>query len=197
MTVITHLGSSSLLLPIIALIVVGLWRTRQIAALRIWLASFFVAVGFTLATKIAFMGWGLGIPALDFTGISGHGLLATAVLPVLLAFISSARHRYLAFPVGLCIGALVAILRVALHTHSLSEVVIAWLLGGLVAWSAIRKLDPAARPPSYVVAAPLLLLFAFNAPAATYLPSHDIEIRLALMLSGRDTPHARALDATR
>lgn len=193
MTVVTHLGSSSLLLPIIVLMAAGLWQMRQTATLRVWSVGLSVAVVLTLATKIAFMGWGLGISALDFTGISGHGLLATAVLPVLLALVLSARHRSLALPVGLGIGALVAVSRVALDKHSVSEVVLAWFLGSVVAWAAVRKLDSAVRPPGYVTAAPLLLLFAFNTSAATYLPSHDLEIRLALMLSGRDTPYSRFL----
>ena len=195
MTVITHLGAASLLLPIIALMAMGLWRTRQIAALRIWLAGLLGAVVVTLVTKIAFMGWGLGLAALDFTGVSGHGLLATAVLPVLLALVLPSRIRHVGFVVGLCVGAAVATSRVALHAHSPSEVAIAWLLGGLVAWAAVRKLDPAARSPGYVMAAPLLLLLAFNTSAATYLPSHDIEVRIALMLSGRDMPHSRSLHA--
>lgn len=192
--ILTHLGASSLLLPVIALLIAGLWQSRQIAALRIWLAGILTATALTLATKILYMGWGIGIPSLDFTGISGHTLLATSVLPLLSVVSLGAwgkRSLPLTALLGLLLGAGVGISRIALDTHSNSEVVLGWLLGAAISYGTLRLMDTAARPPAYVKAIPLLLLLAFNTAASTYLPSHALEVRAAMLLSGRDTPHAR------
>jgi len=87
-------------------------------------------------------------------------------------------------------GAGVGVSRIVLHTHSSSEVVIGWLLGAAISYGTLRRMDSAAHPPAYVRAAPLLLLLTFNTAASTYLPSHAFEVRLAMLLSGRETPHA-------
>src|SRR5476651_1130096 len=52
------------------------------AALR-WVAGIFATTFVTTASKVAFLGFGIGIAALDFTGFSGHSMYATAILPVL------------------------------------------------------------------------------------------------------------------
>ena len=43
----------------------------------------------TTASKVAFIGWGLGLSALDFTGISGHAMIASAVYPLLLGTLAA------------------------------------------------------------------------------------------------------------
>src|ERR1035437_3672837 len=80
--VITNLGSAGLMLPVLAMASIGLWQSQQKAAVRLWMLSLSLAVMITMATKILFLGWGLGIAFFDFTGISGHALLSTSVLPV-------------------------------------------------------------------------------------------------------------------
>lgn len=186
---ITHLGASGLLLPIIALLAVALWQTGQQASLRFWLAGIAIAVFLTLASKIAFMGWGIGLRALDFTGISGHTVLATAVLPMLFAV--AARNVRLGLAMGGLGAVLVGISRLVLNMHSLSEVLAGWALGALVVWIATRAWRADAPTPRIARAAPLLLLLAIDTSAATYLPSHEIEIRIALALSGRSAPFTR------
>jgi len=146
--VITHLGTSSLLLPVILLLATGLWQARQTAALRIWLAGMVTATIITLATKIAYIGWGIGITSIDFTGISGHTLLATSVLPLLSVLamgLSGKSGLPLVALMGLLAGAVVGISRIVLHTHSISEVVIAWLLGA-PPYPFARARFPARRP---------------------------------------------------
>jgi membrane-associated phospholipid phosphatase len=191
--IITHLGSSGLILPIVALLAVALWQSRQTAVLRIWLVGMLAATALTLATKIAFMGWGIGIRALDFTGISGHTLLAMTVLPMLFVLVSPPVGKRYGLMLGLALGVLVGISRIILNMHSLSEVAIAGVLGATIAISAFRAIDAGRQSPRFVQAAPLLLLLAFNTSAATYLPSHEIEIRIALALSGRDAPFHRSM----
>jgi hypothetical protein len=80
---ITQLGSSSLLFPVLAISVATLWISNQKTAIYLWLTALTLAVTVTLATKLLFLGWGIGIASLDFTGVSGHTLLATSILPIL------------------------------------------------------------------------------------------------------------------
>src|SRR4051794_7334239 len=48
-----------------------------------WTLLYGGAMGVVIATKMAFIGWGIGIRALDFAGFSGHAMRAAAVMPVL------------------------------------------------------------------------------------------------------------------
>jgi len=93
---------------------------------------------------------------------------------------------------GAGLATAVGISRVVVEAHSPSEVALAWLLGCAVAASVLLALG-AARPrhPALIVA-PLLLLGSFHTPAATYLPSHSWEVRVALWLSGQPQPFTRA-----
>ncbi len=81
---LTRLGEAPILLPAAML---ALWAlSRHAAGRRLalgWLGSLGSAVFLTTATKVAFIGWGLGWPAIDFTGISGHAMFAAAVYPLL------------------------------------------------------------------------------------------------------------------
>lgn len=192
--VVTHLGSSSLLLPLLALMAAGLWRSGQAPALKIWLKALALAAILTLATKIAFLGWGFGIVSLDFTGISGHTLGAAAVLPVVFGWLP-ARAGQCYRPAGAAFGVLLAtavgVSRIVLDTHSPSEVAAAGLVGLLVSGLALTALQESPSRPRFARLAPLILLLAFDTNTSTYLPTHDLEIRMAMLLSGRDSPFQR------
>lgn len=192
--VITHLGSAGLMLLIIAVVVLGLWQSAQRKALRVWLIALALAVLTTVSSKVLFFGWGIGIAALDFTGISGHALLATSVLPVFFGALiapPSARGRLVGGLFGLALSIAVGISRVVLQAHSPSEVVAAWFLGLMVSGVTLATLEGQCRRPWFVSFSPWLLLLALNTTTATYLPTHDWEVRLALLLAGRDQSHQR------
>lgn len=192
--VVTHLGSSSLMLPLLALVLAGIWLSGHTAAARTWLVGVLVASVVTLVSKILFMGWGIGIAALNFTGVSGHAVLATSVYPVLLHWLLAPQppaRRFLGALLGLLLAGVVAVSRVVLGAHSPSEVVVAWCIGLLVSVLVLRCMPQPARPPGWVRLAPLLLLFALHTGTATYLPSHAWEVRLSLALSGHDKPFTR------
>ena len=192
--VITHLGSASVLMPIFGIAMVGLWRANQYDTVRIWLLMLSFAIAVTLISKIMFLGWGLGIPSLDFTGISGHALLATSVLPVLLSwFLGNHGYRVRAAGafLGLLVGAVVSVSRVVLGAHSVSEVLIAWMIGLLVSLITLPTLISPSRRPWFIWLSPLILLFAFGTSTSTYMQTHDWEIKIALLLSGHDRPYAR------
>ncbi len=192
--VLTHLGSSSLLLPLFALVVAGVWQSGHAGAARTWLGGVVVAATLTLVSKILFMGWGMGVATLDFTGVSGHSVLAASVFPVLLHWLLAPQppgRRYIGLLLGLALAGVVAVSRVVLGAHSASEVIIAWCIGLAVSLLVVRAMPEPGHPPRWVRLTPLLLLFAFHTSTATYLPSHAWEVRLSLALSGHDQTFTR------
>ena len=60
------------------------------SALR-WIAGITATTLVTTVSKVAFLGFGLGIAAIDFTGFSGHSMYAWAILPVLAAIVGGWR----------------------------------------------------------------------------------------------------------
>lgn len=193
-SVITHLGTASIVLPLVAIAAFSLWACRQRAALRNWLSALAVAAGITLLSKIMFIGWGVGIAAIDFTGVSGHALLATSVLPILFGWLWAplrGRFNRAGATFGWLLGALVAVSRVVLGMHSASEVILGWLAGLLVSMVALQTLsEPTHRPWLARLSIPVLLLSLVGNISA-YVPTHDWETAIALRLSGRDRPFTR------
>ncbi|WP_018608011.1 phosphatase PAP2 family protein [Uliginosibacterium gangwonense] len=193
-SVITHLGSATLVLPTLALTVIGLWQSRQHVATCVWVLGLVLSIAITLVSKILFLGWGIGIASLNFTGISGHTLLATSVLPILFSSLllpDQFRFRVAGAVFGLLLGAEVAVSRVVLGAHSVSEVVCAWLIGFVVTVVTVRSMKKQKQRPWIVYLAPFILLFAFGTKHSNYLPTHDWEINLALFMSGHETPYTR------
>ena len=196
--IVTHLGSASLLLPTLAITAAGLHVSGQARALRVWLLALGAAAAATTLSKILFFGWGIGSATLDFTGISGHTLLATAILPILFSWLLSTnngppgrRLRVTGFALGLAISIAVAVSRVVLGAHSPSEVVSAWLLGLAVSVLTLKAMQSQDRRPWFAILAPAVLLLASGQTAANYIPTHQWEVRLALLMSGREAAYTR------
>ena len=93
---ITPLGESLILLPAVGVLAAWLWpRERGVELVARWLVAVALAAGVTAASKIAFMGWGLGSARFNFTGVSGHTMFAAAVYPLLLrTAVSSGPPQY-------------------------------------------------------------------------------------------------------
>lgn len=190
---ITSLGSAGLMLPVWVLTWLGVWLARERLAAGVWLLTLGVAVALTLISKTLFIGWGIGIAAWDFTGFSGHTLLATSVFPILCSLLLAPQQRqwrWLTAALGLGLAALVAVSRVVLGAHSVSEVVLAWLLGSVVCACTLVALGRIKPFPRLVGLLPLglLLLAGHEAP---HLPTHEWEVRIALKLSGAERPYTR------
>ncbi len=196
----TRLGEAQLLLPAAAVVVWLLLRERAAAtgnaprglALQ-WLLRLAAAAALTTASKLAFIGWGLGSAALDFTGISGHTTFATATYPLLLAAAVPAAWplaRQAGALAGLALGLAVGLSRLMVDAHTVSEVLAGVLVGG---WAGVLALRLGALRPRFSAAlAPLIGLWFVTAPA--YAPpsqSHALVTRLALALSGHNTPYTR------
>ncbi len=193
---LTRLGEAQILLPAGALAVLALVRRPQGRLLAFWwLAALTAAVALTTASKLAFIGWGLGWPALDFTGISGHAMFAAAVYPLLLGTLAPRSPRtlpMLAMALGALLALMIGVSRWVLQAHSVSEVVAGLALGGAVGAVAIGRVHlPLLHfsPWAALVAAAWLMAAPANAPASQ---SHTTVTRLALALSGRPAPYTRA-----
>ena len=86
---VSRFGQAEVMLPcVIALAVWMIW-TRAGHKAWAWVASLLAAAGLTLVTKVAFIGWGVGIASLDFTGISGHAMLSAATWPMILSVLAA------------------------------------------------------------------------------------------------------------
>ncbi len=196
---ISRFGDTALLLPCAALLLLSLCHRGEWRAARDWCLAFAAAAGLTLASKLAFIGWGVGVPALDFTGFSGHSMMAASVLPVLMHRLAPGRRQRLgwsAATLGAWLGASLALLvgysRLPLGAHSLSEVVGGLMLGFAVSGGYLLATTPRRRrsPRS----PPLLLLGALllGVPASgAHAPTEQWIEQIALYLSGRARPFQR------
>lgn len=194
---VTRLGEAQTVLPlalVAALVLLRRSETRALAAW--WMALLSAAVLLTTASKLAFIGWGLGWPEFNFTGISGHAMFASAVYPLLLGTLLVGRGpraaQPLAFAAGCALALLIGVSRVEVGAHSVSEVVAGLLVGGLVSATvlAMVRLPRVLIGPVIPVAVALFaLLMPAHAPASA---SHAAVVRLSLLLSGRVMPYTRA-----
>jgi membrane-associated phospholipid phosphatase len=192
---VTRLGEVQVVLPLTLLTAVSRARSPEARtdALR-WLALLGIAVLLTAASKVAFIGWGVGSAALNFTGISGHTMFAAAAYPPLLWAISdgtSPRANRLAIAAGCVLALLVGVSRYVLRTHSVSEILAGWLVGGLVSYAVLARGTTAPaqlRATIFVTAALWLTLMPATGPA---LDTHSLVTRVALKLSGHERPYTR------
>jgi membrane-associated phospholipid phosphatase len=205
---VTRLGEAQILLP--AFVAGALWlafarpagargrvaqgnahahdHPARLSALR-WSAGIFASTFVTTLSKVAFLGFGVGIATLDFTGFSGHSMYATAILPVLAAIVGGWRGAV----VGLLLALLITYSRVDLGAHSWSEALSGLVLGGAVAWWTLADYlshPGAVRAPWWL---PLLLgawltLLPMRAPPSR---THGVVVAIALKASGHSRPYTR------
>ena len=158
------------------------------SALR-WVAGIAATTVVTTLSKIAFLGFGIGIAALDFTGFSGHSMYSWAILPVLAAIVAGWRGAL----VGVALAMLITYSRVDLGAHSWSEAISGMALGAAAAgWTLADYLahPGAVRAPWWL---PLLLaawltLLPMRAPPSR---THGLVVAISLKLSGHTRPYTR------
>jgi membrane-associated phospholipid phosphatase len=191
---ITSFGGITVMAPaaiaITAWLVVGrAWRMALW-----WCLLFTTGMSLVVATKIAFIGWGIGIRSLDFTGFSGHSMRATAVIPVLFYLILQKAPpiaRASGVSLGIVFGVIIGISRLVLHAHSVSEVVAGCILGGMVSLSFIWILGHSQRFVPYRALLALSLIALLAPPYAEPAPTQRWITGVALYLSGHDRPFVR------
>ena len=197
---VTRLGEAQILLPAALMSALWfVWRDRSPRLAAVWLGGIMIATLITTASKIAFMGYGLGWAALDFTGVSGHSMFAAAIYPLTgvaitsaVAGLQAARWERLGLVAGVALALVVGLSRVAVGAHSWSEVVLGLLVGGavtLVAAGAERA--PPARHSLWLPVVVFVWLGSAS-PNAPPSPTHGWVTQLALAISGRVQPYTRA-----
>lgn len=191
---VTDLGDAAFVLTVATGIAAWLIATDSPRTAAYWIVSFSVAMVIVVGTKIAFWGWGIGIRSLDFTGISGHCMLAAAVFPVLAYLLSLRTPRQMRIVVVACgflLALVIGVSRVILHAHSIFEVVTGLVLGNVVAIAFMRQ--PLRRTrlaaPTLAVAV-LVALFGIVAYGHHAHAEHWI-VAVALKVSGREHPFTR------
>lgn len=192
---ITNLGGAGLTLPLALAIALWLATGYSWRMAASWLLLLGAAIGLVTLTKIAFLGWGVGVRSYDFTGLSGHAMLSTAVYPVaFFLMLQGARPalRVAGVVVGLAIGVAVGFSRVVLEAHSPSEAVTGCIVGALTALVFVRYWwDAQSGRLSAVVVTLSLAALTFGLHDVR-LPTHRWVTHLALTVSGHDQPYIRA-----
>ncbi len=191
----TRLGEAQIELPVTLLAAALLMRKQSGRPLALWWTGLLcLAVLFTTATKVAFIGLGIGWPALDFTGVSGHALFAAATYPLQFATLASqcsvAVQRGV-FAAGCVLALAIGVSRVIVHAHSESQVLAGLLVGGVASAAAWSKTDiPRLYVQPLVLAAVALWLSLtpVHSPAST---THSMVTRLSLKPSGHSKPYTR------
>lgn len=139
---ISNVGDAALTLPVA--VACAIWLTLSDRRLA-WRWVVLLAAGSALvgATKIMYFGCGIEFRPLDFHVISGHTALSTSVWTVAFALLyRSARGNVsVGAAIGLAIGALTAVARVADRAHTPSEVVAGWLLGAAISLLFVQTLQ--------------------------------------------------------
>ncbi|CAM6575095.1 TPA: phosphatase PAP2 family protein [Klebsiella quasipneumoniae subsp. similipneumoniae] len=193
---ISFFGDSTVLLPSAAalFIVLMLRKTSRLLAWQ-WSLLFGITGAIVCASKLAFMGWGLGIRELDYTGFSGHSALSAAFWPIFLWLLSarfSAGVQRAAVATGYVLAAVVGYSRLVIHAHSVSEVIAGLLLGaaGSALFLLLQKRtthsDISWGGVACLVMVPLILLHSGNKA-----PTQSLLRQIATAVGPLDKPFTR------
>jgi hypothetical protein len=190
---LVHLGDLSLTLP--AAMAMSTWMLMMRAwRMAFWWSLLFVlGIGLVGATKIAFLGWGSGLPSLGFKALSGHATGATAVFPTLFYLLlrqQSVPLRNTGVAFGLGLGGLVGMLLVITNEHSVAEAIAGCAMGALVSLGCIHLAgEVPLRPPACRYAGSALV-FVVSAWIMKSAPVGYWMIKAAFVLSGSDRLHS-------
>lgn len=197
---LTQLADTVIMLPAAVLCLTWLVMGGATRLTLWWCVLLSGGLALVAVTKIAFLGWGIGIAAWDFTGVSGHAMRATAIMPVLLYFVfinSSRRVRQGAVISGIAFGVLIGISRLMVNAHSPAEAVAGCLLGAMVSTAFIELLLAPTRPAFEIKSAqtlPLLLLLLLPIFTAKPAPTERWLRSVAMTLSGYEKLYSRGYE---
>ncbi|WP_062115824.1 phosphatase PAP2 family protein [Collimonas pratensis] len=184
---ISKIGSSNVMLPAAVAIAVWLMAGGARRLFLYWCLLFAGTLLLVAASKIAFVGWGIGIEEIDFTGFSGHAMRSAAIIPTLFYVIVRQQAFALRWPaviLGVGVAALISLSRVQLHFHSVSEALSGSLLGLAAClcfiWQAENASQPGLSRTLLACSFVLLLTASFSKP----VPTEDLIASTALWLSG-------------
>ena len=192
---VTALGDSAVLLPCATFMFFWLYaeRSSRNMAYR-WLVLLSTVGLLVLLSKLIFIAWGIGIDALNFTGLSGHSALSAVVWPLALALIVGAegqRYRAGGALIGLVLALLIAISRVVLSAHSLSEAMLGSLLGVVCTLAFLFRYGSEWRAEKWRLPAVLSLALALSLTYGLRFPSTFLLEQIGSHLNMTDTIHRR------
>jgi hypothetical protein len=188
-----HLGDITLTVPAAVGLTAWLVACRAWRSAACWSLCYAVALVLVGASKIAFLGWGTGVPALGFKAISGHATGATALFPTLFYLLVHGDEpalRRAAAGVGLLLGALVAVMLVSAGEHTVAEAAAGWATGAVVSLTVIRTAQTQPFPRSVQGLSCAVAAFIFTAWLMKSAPLGYWMVRAALALSGNDRLHS-------
>lgn len=190
---IIDIGHTTIMLPLAAaiagwLLAGGAWKRSLV-----WCVMFVAGVSLVAFSKVAFLGWATGIPALGFKALSGHVLCASVVLPVfchVLAHRARAAWRAAAVGSGVAASVGLGMLIVYFDFHSASEAIATFILGMTISlgYLQIAATMPAPRINRASISCGMLV-FALVFALKPSVISHKLD-DVALHLSGRERPVA-------
>ncbi|MRW90044.1 membrane-associated phospholipid phosphatase [Duganella sp. FT80W] len=190
------IGSVAVTGPIGIVIMVWLLTGKSWRLSIIWAALYGAGMALVVASKLAFIGWGIGVASLQFAGFSGHAMRAAAVFPVLGFLLTRSLpswQRHLGPAVGVVLSVLIALSRIYTWSHSPSEAYTGCLLGLAVAfafiWYASAERDLTFSRMLVMLCLPVLVV----APQFKPVPTERWITKAALYLSGRDQPYTSAI----
>lgn len=194
---LSALGGLEVTAPVALAVALWLACVRDWRLARTWCLLFGAALAIAALSQMAFIGWGVGIESLAFTGFSGHAMRAAAVFPVaLFVLMDKTRGAWQRGVVlaGVLVAVGVAVARVKVGAHSPSEAWAGCLLGlGTAALFMARAGARAARtdaprpwPLLMGLAATVILV-----PRVGPMDSHQWLTAVALKLSGHDRVYVR------
>ncbi len=189
------LGSMAVMAPAGIAIAVWLAGGNSWRLALQWCLLFGAGMALVVLTKVAFMGWGVGVESIEFAGISGHAMRAAAVLPVAFFIILCGGRdgwRQAGAALGVALAVLISISRVRVGAHSVSEAVSGTLLGLLVAALFIHQVGRAHEPAVSRVLVALSLAALLFTPNVEPVPTEQWMRQLALYLSGHDRAFERS-----
>jgi membrane-associated phospholipid phosphatase len=192
--ILTNVGDAGFSLPIAFACALWLATSRWRLAVR-WIVTLALGMGLVGATKIIHAGWHTEIDAIGFRMVSGHTMLATATMTVVLALLSDRvlLGKAPGVAMGLLIGAATAVVRVHDQSHSPIEVISGWFVGAAVAALFLRAYTRSAAEPRWpagaMVGFALVAMLAYgrsmpfeemidtHSPALRALVSHEVTTR--------------------
>ena len=192
---ISLIGSMAVMAPAGLAIAVWLACGKSWRLAWRWSVLFGVGMAVVVLTKVAFMGWGIGVASVEFAGISGHAMRSGAVFPVLFfMLLKNVRPdwRRAGVCAGVALAVLISVARVKGQQHSASEAISGTLLGLLVAGIFIWQMAGARELFISRTLVALSLCALLLTPAAEPVPTEQWMTQLALYLSGHERAFQRS-----
>jgi membrane-associated phospholipid phosphatase len=190
-------GGASVTLPLT--VAIALWLAVGYSSRLAlgWLALIAGAASIVLVTKLAFLGWGIGVRDWDFTGVSGHAMMSTAIYPVaffLILLPTRPSIRVAGIVAGFCVGIVISFSRIVVEAHSPSEAVVGCVMGAVIALLFLRlaRHTTQSHNPLSILPVMMSLVVLVAAFHHIHIPTHRWVEHVAMKISGHTRPFVRA-----